>query len=40
MVQNVYGAPSPPTEEHHEAIEDIHTILQGMQTHIYDLEGL
>ena len=39
-MQNVYGAPPPPLEEHHEAIEDIQKILQGMQTQIYDLEGL
>ena len=40
MVQNIYGEPPPPTEEHHEAIEDIQTIVQGMQAQIYDLEGL
>ena len=39
-VQNVYGAPPPPLEEHHEAIEEIHIIMQDMQTPSYDLEGL
>ena len=40
MVQNIYGEPPPPTEEHHGAIEDIQTIVQGMQAQIHDLEGL
>ena len=30
----------PPPEDHHETINDIHTIVQGMQMQIYDLEGL
>ena len=39
-VQNIYGAPPSYTEEHHEVIEEIQTIVQGMQTQGYDLEGL
>ena len=39
-VQNIYGVPPLPPEKHHEAINDIHTIVQVMQTHIYELEGL
>ena len=39
-VQNIYGAPIPSTEEHHEAIEDIQKIVQGMRIPGYDLEGL
>ena len=31
--------PLPP-EEHHEVIDNLHTIIQGMQTQIYDLQGL
>ena len=31
MVQNIYGSPPPPLEEHHETIEDIQTIVQGIQ---------
>ena len=30
----------PPLEEHHEAINDMHTIVQGMQTQRYEMEGL
>ena len=40
MVQNIYGAPPPPPEDHHDTIEDIQTIVQGMQAHSYELEGL
>ena len=40
MVQNMYGAPPPPLEEHQEAIEYIQKIVQGIQTQNYDLEGL
>ena len=39
-VQNIYGAPPSPPENHHEVIEDIQKIVQGMQTKCYDLEGL
>ena len=39
-MQKIYGAPPPPPEEHHETIEDIQTILQGMQTQSYEPEGL
>ena len=38
--ENVYREPPTSLEEHHEEIEDIHTIMQGMQTQIYELEGL
>ena len=30
----------PPPEEHYEAINGIHIIVQGMKTQIYELEGL
>ena len=36
----MYGAPPPYPEEHHEVIEGIQIIVQGMQTQGYDLEGL
>ena len=39
-VQNIYGVPPPHPEEHHAAINDIHTIVQGLQTQICELEGL
>ena len=39
-VKKIYGAPPPSPEEHHEAIKDIQTIVHGMQTQGYDLEGL
>ena len=39
-VQNIYGAPPPSPEEHHELIEDIQTIVKWMQKQGYDLEGL
>ena len=39
-VQKIYGVLPPLTEEHHEAIDNLHTIIQVMQTHSYDLEGL
>ena len=34
-----YTAP-PPQKEHNKAINYIHTIVQGMKTQSYDLEGL
>ena len=37
---NFYGAPPPSTEEHHEVIEDVKTIIQGLWTQTYDIEGL
>ena len=37
-MQNIYGAPPPSLEEHHEVIEDIQKIVQGMQTQGYELE--
>ena len=39
-VQNIYSVPPPSLEEHHEEIEDIQKIMQGMQEQSYDLEGL
>ena len=39
-VQNIYGAPPPSPEEHHQVIEDIQKIMQAIQTQGYDLEGL
>ena len=39
-VQNIYGVPSPPPEEHHDMIDHINTISQGMQTQSYELEVL
>ena len=39
-VQNIYGTPPPSPEDHHEMIEDIQKIVQGMQTQGYKLEGL
>ena len=39
-MQNIYDVLPPPPEEHHEAIEYIQTIVQGMQTQSYDMEGL
>ena len=39
-VKNTYVVPSPPTEEHHGAINDLHTMVQGIQTQSYDLEIL
>ena len=39
-VQKIYGATTPSPEDHHEVIKDIQTIVQGMQTQDYDLEGL
>ena len=39
-VQKIYGAPPPPPEDHHAVIEGKQTILQGMQTQVYELEVL
>ena len=39
-VKNIYGAPPPYPEEHHEVIKDMQTIVQGMITQGYDMEGL
>ena len=39
-VQNIHGIPSIPIEEHHEAIDHISPIVQGMQMQIHDLEVL
>ena len=39
-VQKIYGVPPPPPEYHHNAINYINTIVQGMQIQSYDLEGL
>ena len=32
VVQNIYGVPPPHTEEHHEAVDNLNTTVQGMQT--------
>ena len=39
-LQNIYGAPPTPPEDHYEVIGDIQIIVQGMQTQGYKLEGL
>ena len=39
-VQNVYGAPHPPPEEHHKVVWYIHKIVQVVQTQSYKLEEL
>ena len=38
MVQNIYVIPPIPPEEHHKAIDNIHTIVQGIKTQSYELE--
>ena len=40
MVHNIYGIPPPPQEDHHEAIDYLNTIVQGMQNQMYDIEVL
>ena len=32
--------PTPPPKEHHEAINDLNTILQRMKNQSYDMEGI
>ena len=39
-MQNIYGAPTTSTEEHHEVIKGIQTIVQRMQTQGSDMERL
>ena len=39
-VQKIYGVPPPPPEQHNEEIDNLNTIVQGMHTQNYDLEGL
>ena len=39
-VKTIYGAPPPSPGKHHEVIEDIQTIVQGMKTQGYKLEVL
>ena len=39
VVKNISGVTPPPPWEHHEAIESLNTIAQGMQTPSYELEG-
>ena len=39
-MQILYVAPPPSPEEHHEVIEDIQTIVQGMRTQGFNMEGL
>ena len=36
-MQNIYGVPPPPIEEHQKAIDHINTIAQGMQIQIHNL---
>ena len=36
----IYGIPPYPPEEHHKEIYHINTIVQGMQMHRQDMEGL
>ena len=31
-VQNIYSVLPPPTEEHYEAIDNLNTVIHGMQT--------
>ena len=38
--ENIYCAPLPSPEEHHEVIEDIYTIVQGIRTQGYEMEVL
>ena len=38
-VHNIHVLLTPPQEEHRQAINNLHTIVQGMQTQSYDLEG-
>ena len=40
VVQKIYGVTPTPTEYHHEAIDHINTIVQGIQTQRYDLEEM
>ena len=40
IVQNIYGAPPPSPEEHHEVLEEIQTIVQVMQMQGYKMKGL
>ena len=39
-MKNIYGATPPSSEEHHEVIESIQTIVQGMRTQGYEMKGL
>ena len=39
-VKNIYGVPPPPPEDNQKAIENLNTIVQGMQIQTYELEGL
>ena len=39
-LQNIYSEPPSSPEDHHEAIEYIQTIVQGIQTQVCNLEGL
>ena len=40
VVKIIYGVPPPPSEDHHKEIDNLNNIIQGMQTHNYELEGL
>ena len=39
-VQKIYGVPPPPPKEYHKDLDNLNTIVHGMQTHSYDMEGL
>ena len=39
-VQNIFVVTPPPPEYHHRDIDNLNTIVQGMQMQSYDLEGL
>ena len=39
-VKNIFGVTPPPPEEHHEAIDNLNTIIQGIRTQGYELEVL
>ena len=39
-VENIYSIPPPPPEEHHKMIDNLNTIVLGIQTQICNLEGL
>ena len=40
MVQNIYGVTPTPLYEYHEAIVDTQTIVQGILTQSYEMEGM
>ena len=40
VVQNIYGVPLSHPEENHEVIDNLNTIVQGIQTQSYDMDGM